>query len=296
MHRTLYIVGNGFDLFHGLATSFIDFKDHVSERAVDVYRAVDRYIDVKENWSDLEASLATLDTDGVIQDLGHFAASYGSDDWSDSGHYDFQYEVENVIAALSVNMLKALGNWISELPVSSVLPRLSYLPRDALYLTFNYTDTLERTYSIPSGNVLHIHGQAGIDGSELVLGHAWAAAQRTPLNDSRLIEEQDPRSTEVNELLEEYFFGTFKDSQRIIDDFQPAFAALEGVRKVILLGHSLGEVDRQYFSELLRRKNILEAQWIVACRSLEEAAEKSEVLYYLGVPERNLQTLPWDQL
>lgn len=296
MHRTLYIVGNGFDLFHGLATSFSDFKGHVSERAVDVYRAVDRYIDVKDNWSDLEASLSTFDTDSVIQDLGHFAASYGSDDWSDSGHYDFQYEVENVISALSGQMLKALGNWIIELPVSFVLPRLSCLSHDALYLTFNYTDTLECTYSIPSRNVLHIHGQAGVDGSELVLGHAWAAAERAPLNDSRLVEDQDPRSTEVNELLEEYFYRTFKDSQRIIDDFQPTFAALEGVREVIVLGHSLGQVDWPYFSELLKRKNILEAQWIVACRSREEATEKSEVLNYLGVPERNLRTLSWCRL
>jgi hypothetical protein len=42
--------------------------------------------------------------------------------------------------------------WISDEPLSIEIPK------EARYLTFNYTDTLEKLYGIPTENILHIHG------------------------------------------------------------------------------------------------------------------------------------------
>lgn len=296
MRSTLYLIGNGFDLFHGLPTSYADFKEFVFNRAPHIYRAAERYLDVRENWSDLEASLATFDTDGVIQDLEHFAPSYGADDWSDSGHHDFQYEVDKVIAALSEQMRDALAAWIRALPTDAVQPRLGSLPKVAHYLSFNYTDTLERVYGIPAARVVHIHGQASVEGSELVLGHAWAEEQRTLLASDVHSQDQDPRQVEVNQLLDEYFNDTFKPSQQIIQQLRPVFLQLIGVTEVVILGHSLAEVDWPYLRELLLLDSIGAARWTVACRDRQEATERIETLIHLGVPVEGVSVVHWDEL
>lgn len=91
---TLYIIGNGFDLWHGIPSGLGDFKEYVQNTNNDVYREVEEYLPAGENWNSLERALAELDADMVIDNLSHFMASYGNEDWSDSGHHDFQYEVE----------------------------------------------------------------------------------------------------------------------------------------------------------------------------------------------------------
>lgn len=41
---------------------------------------------------------------------------------------------------------------------------------NSLFLNFNYTDTLEKTYNICSENILYIHGKA-LNGDRLIIGH-----------------------------------------------------------------------------------------------------------------------------
>lgn len=296
MRQRLYLIGNGFDLFHGLPTSYPDFKDFVFDHAPHIYRAASRYLDAKEDWSDLEESLASFDTESVIQDFEHFAPSYGADDWSDSGHHDFQYEVGKVITALSVEMRDALVAWIRALPTDLIQPRLGSLPTSAFYLTFNYTDTLERLYGVPPSRIVHIHGQASADGAKLVLGHAWAEEQRTRLSSSAYSIDEDPRQVEVNGLLDEYFDDTFKPSRQIINELQPTLTQLDAVAEVIILGHSLGRVDWPYLRELLLLDSVRKATWTVACRSSEDASEKAGILLRLGVPSGSVKCVRWDDL
>lgn len=44
------------------------------------------------------------------------------------------------------------------------------LEPEALYLTFNYTDTIETLYQIPDHNILHIHGRTSAN-ERLIVGH-----------------------------------------------------------------------------------------------------------------------------
>lgn len=87
----LYVIGNGFDLWHGIPSSLAEFKHYMQSADLDVYRDVEEYLPVGEDWCDLEKALAELDADMLTENLGHFMASYGANDWSDSGHHDFQY-------------------------------------------------------------------------------------------------------------------------------------------------------------------------------------------------------------
>ncbi|TWC11822.1 MULTISPECIES: AbiH family protein [unclassified Pseudomonas] len=90
--------------------------------------------------------------------------------------------------------------------------RLKTLDPQAFYLTFNYTNTLSKLYGIDPEQVLHIHGSED-DGDDLILGHAWEAQQRTPLN--RQDDDPDSYDHRVAEALDEldaYFDKTFKPS------------------------------------------------------------------------------------
>ncbi len=86
-HR-LYVIGNGFDLCHGIPSSLAQFKRYVQATDRDVYREIEEYLPAQADWSDLELALASMDA--LIDNLGHFMASYVAEDWSDSGHHDFQ--------------------------------------------------------------------------------------------------------------------------------------------------------------------------------------------------------------
>jgi len=115
MGERLYIIGNGFDMHHGIKSSYKDFGKYL--------KAIDS------------------ETYDLMTD---FLPSYGADDWSDSGHHDYQYEVDRVVEALSRTLLSHFSDWIRQLaiPTSKGIEKFR-LPLDlsSQYLSFNYTDT-----------------------------------------------------------------------------------------------------------------------------------------------------------
>ena len=62
-----------------------------------------------------------------------------------------------------------LINWICSIDVMKSIGRLR-LEKRSIYLTFNYTKTLESYYSIPPKRVFHIHGTTDNPGS-IITGH-----------------------------------------------------------------------------------------------------------------------------
>ncbi|WP_321897074.1 AbiH family protein [Burkholderia cepacia] len=114
---SLYVIGNGFDLWHRIPSSYADFKAYVQGRDRDLLDSVARYLAADEDWSDLESTLADVDVDSIIEDLGHFMGSYGDEDWSDAGHHDFQYEVDKVVQQLSTGLRARFGEWIRTLTI-----------------------------------------------------------------------------------------------------------------------------------------------------------------------------------
>ena len=180
--KTLYVIGNGFDLYHGILSSYGNFKEFVRVNDNEVFEWVENYIPAGEYWSELESSLANPDTDNIVDELVQFLGSYGADDWSDSGHHDFQYEVEWVASGLSSTLQMLFSPRVSSLAIpdiTSITVQLRTLAPQTFYLTFNYTNTLSMLYGIDPEKILHIHGGQN-DGDELILGHAWEAKQRTP--------------------------------------------------------------------------------------------------------------------
>ena len=54
--KKLYIIGNGFDLYHNIPSSLSQFKAFIKKEDSFVFNEVDKYLPVDEDWNNLEAS------------------------------------------------------------------------------------------------------------------------------------------------------------------------------------------------------------------------------------------------
>ena len=294
----LYIIGNGFDLYHNMQTSFADFRAFTERNARDMFNDIDRYVPIDENWADLESALADLDVDYIIEDLGSFATSYSAEDWSDSGHHDFQFEVDRVVQHLSSDLLSYFEDWISQVPIPdpNEVRRLTTINPKATFLTFNYTQTLANLYGVPATRTLHIHGSTTNPNQKIILGHAWNLADRKSLNDRTNIENIDTRLMEANGIIDRFFSATFKPSKQLINENRSFFDSLDGVSDVVVLGHSISDTDAEYYRELLAVPSIHIATWTIACRPRDNCNDKVQRVVNLGVSKSKVKLTDWSSI
>src|SRR4051794_30455176 len=93
----LYIIGNGFDLHHGLKSRYWNFRAYVVDKDNDLVEKLEEYFGDDALWSDFEETLSYLDTEQIIDECSNYLVSYSAEDWSDAYHHDYQYEVQKRI-------------------------------------------------------------------------------------------------------------------------------------------------------------------------------------------------------
>ncbi|MDO8813587.1 MAG: bacteriophage abortive infection AbiH family protein [Gallionella sp.] len=296
--KKLYIIGNGFDLHHEIRSAYGDFKAFLKKEDWSLFRLVEDYLPVGQEWNELEMALGDIDVAYMVDNNAMFLPSYAADDWSDSGHHDFQYEISKIVNNLSSTLRTQFANWVRQIEIpdaTSAQNRLSTLDINGLYLTFNYTSTLASVYSVPMVNILHIHGEAALPDT-VVLGHAWNPNERKSLNDHSGVEDQDTQVTEAYDILDGYFSATFKPLEKIIQENAPFFAGLRNIEEVFVLGHSLSDVDLNYFEAVVKAIDIDAVRWAIACRNSVEMEDKHAAIAMLGVPARRIYTQLWNDI
>ena len=285
LSQTLYIIGNGFDLYHNIPSRFSQFKRFVKNNDNELFQAIEEYLPVDDSWSDLEESFARIDIDHMTEECSSFLQSYNSEDWSDSYHHDYQYEISNNVNLLSARLVQRFEEWVGQLKIPEGKDisndRLSLNP-DGLYLSFNYTSTLVNLYKIQVNRILYIHGSVENSSSDIVLGHAWNPREIPSINSHVELDNIDARVMEGNDILESYFSDTFKPTREIINTNKKYFSGLSHVSSIYVLGHSLSVVDIDYFKEIFCCvKNA--ARWYVSYYSGEELNHHRDVISELGV-------------
>jgi hypothetical protein len=286
--ESLYIIGNGFDIYHGISSRYSNFKEYLSDTDSALHDLVEEFIPAQEDWSDLEAALASIDVDSVVDNASQFLVSYAAEDWSDAYHHDYQYEVNRIVEGLSISLKNRFGEWVRQLVIPAIkglAVRPLNLPTTSRYLNFNYTPSLTEIYSIPRNNILYIHGEAQED-DELVLGHAWNSIDILSLNDVPDPESMDTRVMDGNEIINDYFGHTFKNSKKIISDNSGFFKSLAGLSEITVLGHSLSSIDEAYFMEIVKNIDVDTVQWTVTYYRDEEKNNHEAALSRIGVPEK----------
>lgn len=115
--KNLYIIGNGFDLYHEIHSKYSDFKQYLFLNDRIIHDLVEEFIPIEKEWSDLEAALAQIDVNSIVDNASQFLVSYGADDWSDAYHHDYQYEIDKIIKGLSIELKSRFTAWVKQLKI-----------------------------------------------------------------------------------------------------------------------------------------------------------------------------------
>ena len=234
-----------------------------------------------ELWKDFESALARLNKDSVEDYASSVLMPYSNDEWSDSGHHDYQYEIDKIVTALTDSLKCKLSEWIFEIDLSNYNKKLRFINPENYYLTFNYTQTLQSLYAVPDKNILHIHGKSENPNSSLILGHGDNPIKQEKL--SRYDADKDIRILQGEQGIAEYFKLSYKPTDRIISDNRDFFTALNEIDKVIILGHSMSDVDMPYFKRILQSVNFKNTVWQISYFAESDKIRFQQQFKKLGV-------------
>ena len=274
--KKLYIIGNGFDLAHNLGSSYYDFHDwlngtnYIQDNPSDdgnflsivdeiLAFAGDREYD---SWRDFENALGEIDLESYLNSI---ASQYnpGIEEMGDLSDYVYSH-VDLFSTQLGLdNVGERFAEWARTIPVYHDC-RPVYeddIDENGLFLTFNYTDTLEKVYQIKPSNVLHMHGSASKAGSPIIVGH------KKTYDVSKLQEWEKKafgKDAGIATLLVGALNNLRKDTTTIISDHKQWFDDLRdsGIEEIYLYGLSFGEVDDEYYKKI--HEVLPNAKWIFA--------------------------------
>ena len=286
--KRLYIIGNGFDIWHGLPTSYNNFYDFAEKTLDEIsdYYLLDFSTD--QPWCDFENSLGKFDWKAFYSENNHIDPN--DEDFRPSFAFCLEDDV-SAQADLHVDEVReCFQNWIEDIDISAATARLA-ISKNALFLCFNYTSTLEYEYGIDVDKILYIHGKAGgLD--ELVFGHGEVIEE-----ESEFDEYGDSNRTmfsDAEEAAKYPLYAFKKQVSDILEKNKSFFSNLISVKEIIIIGHSLNKIDLPYIKEIA--SVALNAKWMVCLYRSEEAAEYMEKLVSGGVVQGKINFCTYEDL
>lgn len=252
--NTLYIIGNGFDIAHGIKSSYRNFREYVVGHGnTNMVGMMDIFFSSDDGfWSDVETALGNYDERSIIDfckpepefDYDHPTRSEAA--YSDSPDYIFYPLLED--------FRESFNSWVNSLDIRGA-ERIMSLGPAARYISFNYTETIEEIYSIPDAKVLHLHGKRGAD-SEYIVGHTSYKNPNIEFDENELYFVQ-----ETEEKVIKWMNELYKDTGFIVRKNDTFFNNLHDIQQIIVLGHSLNEIDDKYFEKIISVTSV-DIPWI----------------------------------
>lgn len=297
----LFIIGNGFDLGHGMSTTYWDFREFLKTYHPMFLKEFESKYgfsgkELKTHlWSNIEYNLADLEEVILFErmyqstDLGLDSGNVGI---ADTLKYHFRNEF-NYIEKLTIY----LKEWIEleNQELDDKARRTSFIKENNhdIFLNFNYTTTLEDLYNIEKEKILHIHGMVNSN-KNLVLGHSNSEQITYFLNKYREFKNiGDEQSSPIYEAFAEYCSDTYKDVTEHIEQLILSDLDFHSVKKIMIVGHSLSEVDLPYFEEIKRRVGKV-VEWNIYYHGHggEQKNRLKEKLKKTGVKEQQINMIP----
>ncbi|ADU28501.1 bacteriophage abortive infection AbiH family protein [Evansella cellulosilytica] len=277
----LFVIGNGFDLDHGLETSYNHFREylllnypeikmdelivpdeiHLPDGGIEyddaevlsmLFYLINTAEQNEEKWSDIETALGYLD----------FSEAF---DWFDDildkdGDIDMWktvYRNEDLSSQLVIPTTKIQNffwEWVNSISLHSASPKSDFiklLKDKEQFLSFNYTETLEIVYNISPENICHIHGKQT---EEIYFGHGSKEDYYERYMQSH-IGSQDGLSN-IDEQLR-------KKTEKALEENLDFFESLRdaNITNIYSYGFSFNEVDAIYFVEICKRINTKKVTW-----------------------------------
>jgi len=287
----LIIIGNGFDLYHSLPTKYLDFKNYVVEKNPTLFNALNGYFDSAKLWWQFEKCLSELDIHKLSSDLQNCDSAFSSDETDSLIRFvptDYEFgDPENLINIVTVDLQREFLKWILTINKKIEALESNYnLDKNSKYLSFNYTSLLQKLYNIPSSRIFHIHNEAKDIYSKIVLGHNLDTSNLESFLESNKISMkslENPDTYNLFKFISDYFKNSSKSSKLIIKNNYDYFRQLETIEEIIILGHSISEVDEIYFSSIIKEINIKKVSWKVSYYSAVDKLNHKNKLERMGV-------------
>lgn len=261
-NQILFIIGNGFDLAHGIKSGYWHFKKWLIHNEKDsLVGLMDIFFsNERDVWSSIEQALGEYDEESILE--------YCKPD----KEFDFDHSlsasarIEDSPMAIFQPVLDefrdAFRDWVNSIDISGI-EKIYKLYMSSRYLSFNYTDTLETVYGIPKNQIIHIHGSR-LNNDEYIIGHNNYRDSSTVWERDGLIFEQRAYENII------YWMNEFiKNYDDIIASHSSFFDSLYDIKQIVVIGHSMSIIDWPYFEEII--KNIgKDIPWTVYCHNKED--------------------------
>lgn len=240
-------------------------------------------------WNRFESNLANIDEDSIIESGTSIEMDLESGDVGiEDTLYSYFTNEYQYIQKLSVY----LKEWVRTIRIRDCLPRTSKIKdnSDDLFLTFNYTATLENVYLIRPDKVIHIHGSLRDYTPDPVIGHG--NKMRIDRISKKIEEAEslfDEKWVSICRVVRDYYSTTLKNTDKYS-------GCLERIRRsqpneIIVVGHSLDGIDLPYFTLIdnyTDNKNI----WTIVVHRDKEKLKLVNSLVTAGIDRKRIRTIP----
>ncbi|HCT64429.1 MAG TPA: hypothetical protein DIC60_04030 [Lachnospiraceae bacterium] len=272
--KKLYIIGNGFDVAHGIHTDYWKFRTYLEQNYPEFLGKFEKLYGIqqlddtepwytieaqerwntatnKDLWSEFEESMGHPDT----TDMLNFSSCILDDMDLEGGNIGIQDTMDVYWREQFgfINLLQDyVKEWIEQIDTSGIFPRKKELigNNGDYFLNFNYTDVLEQVYQIEE--VTHIHGSIeSLSDISPIMGHCnKAESDKHRQWAKEADEEYDEGESSIQNAIADYLEAIFKDTNSIIDDNSRFFGDLHNIEHVIIIGWSAGNVDIPYLLKI----------------------------------------------
>ena len=246
---SLYVIGNGFDMLHGVRSSYYDFSRTLGKRST-VRFYLEKYLKTDDLWADFEGALGKINIEAMCQPyiIDNFLDINGAYD-EDAGAAEIYMSAEMVvepIISMSTELMDRFRKWIGSLHTNTNDRPLCNVIKDGKVLNFNYTEFVEDLYGADAGNICYIHGcrkKTGRGRQRLILGHIPGAndAAYEFEDDYSAVDNLDEHAQLLYDVQQialqmvvEADDTLTKKCKEIIQSNQPFFDGLADIRQIVV--------------------------------------------------------------
>lgn len=248
--KNIVIIGNGFDLAHGLKTKYSDFINNIKEnpQKYDIERIDNpnnKMLEVlleckKDLWSDIEYVYYDMLT--KLNDKSYMRRTYSmSSDYTDV--VELNHDFNKIKQWLCQYLKEEEAKFMRVENYENFFDKL--IKKDSVILNFNYTKTVREYIKNSDFNIdlIHIHGELNNSQNPIIFG--FAAGN----DESKKLLTENNNSYVLNIKKFNYLFTNNETKLKKYLEESREF-------NVLILGHSCGISDKLILSQILNSKGI----------------------------------------
>ena len=256
------VLGNGFDISHGLQSRYSDFLQYVCDYHHDMFHRIGAMFGEGNPsflWQDFEKNLINFNVNRSIMNNIRRLTNHARQ--NPERALDLYTSLENACDGLYNDIGSLFRKWIHDTLVNRNVERKYELSNEDYYLTFNYTNILEATYNIPSAQICHIHHNlCNNDGIMPVFGHGTLEEDiedRVSFDENATNEIIACGANPEN--IKDVYITLLKDFKKKTEEGMEMLTGFihdinnDNVEEVLILGHSMGDSDKPYFDLVAER-------------------------------------------